>query len=64
MDKLAISLDMLGETIDFYDDGGYEVNQAFYNADEENLMDAYNEAMEAIKRRYNVVMKFYNKEKN
>ena len=62
MNNFKIAMHMLGEAIDFYTDDGDEINKAYYNGDEEELIDTYNRALEAIQKRYDVAMEFYKKD--
>ena len=56
-ENTKIALMMLGGTIDFYNDGGSAVSEAFYDGIEDDLLDAYNTAIESIQKRYEVLIK-------
>ena len=56
-ENTKIALMMLGDTIDFYNDGGSAVSEAFYDGIEDDLLDAYNTAIESIQKRYEVLIK-------
>ena len=56
-DDAKVALMMLGDTIDFYNDGGSAVSEAFYDGMEDDLLDAYNTAIESIQKRYEVLIR-------
>ena len=57
-DDAKVALMMLGDTIDFYNDGGVDILEAYNEGEgEEDIEVAYNLALHSIKKRYDVVIK-------
>ena len=55
-DNAKIALEMLGETIDFYNDNGTNIEIAL-DENVDGAIDVYNKALQSIQKRYDVAMK-------
>lgn len=53
---VKIALGMLGETIDFYNDNGTNIEIAL-DENVDGAIDVYDKALKSIQKRYDVVMK-------